>query len=250
MSFLTRSALACAALVVPLSTASAADAAPVLTLSTVEDAYRLEAPIGGTSAAWPYTVGNSGDEPLLVSSVTVDREFALATDTCSGAALAPGATCTFAIVIKPTVVGAQSGTLLITSNASPNGAHSPLVGAGTAATPAPAPTPPPAPPSNLVSVSSVKTGKAGAATLGLAFPAAGRYTVTGTAKHRGKTIASVVRRDGVLDGAQSLSVSLAPSKVARAALKRAKTLKLTLAITFTPTGGTARTITQTVIVKR
>ena len=49
-------------------------------------------------------------------------------------------------------------------------------------------------------------------------------------------------------GAQTLSIAL--SSKAKSALRKDKRLKVTLKITYTPTGGTARTITRTVTVKQ
>ena len=49
-------------------------------------------------------------------------------------------------------------------------------------------------------------------------------------------------------GAQVVTVSL--SSKAKTALKKDKSLKVALKITYTPTGGTAKTLTKTVTVKQ
>ncbi len=110
-------------------------------------------------------------------------------------------------------------------------------------------TPPPAAPSNAFTLSSARVSGL-AIRLSLQLPGAGKVTVTSSTKpKRGKTITLAAKSLTVTkSGAQTLSISL--SAKAKSALKRDKKLKVTLKITFTPTGGTAKTTTKTVTVKQ
>jgi hypothetical protein len=77
-----------------------------------------------TSAAKNIVIANTGFSNLLLSSVVVDAPFsriAVSTSTSPadcGGSVAPGSSCQLAIVYTPTIIGAQSGKLTITSNAS------------------------------------------------------------------------------------------------------------------------------------
>lgn len=63
------------------------------------------------------TMKNSGVTVLNVSSVVVNGEFAIATNTCTGAALTAGQECRVALTFTPTALGLQTGTLTFTDNA-------------------------------------------------------------------------------------------------------------------------------------
>jgi hypothetical protein len=76
---------------------------------------------GSTSAAQTVTVTNSGTAALHVTSVTPTGtnagDFAKSADTCSGQAIAAGATCTVSVTFKPTATGARTATLSFVDDA-------------------------------------------------------------------------------------------------------------------------------------
>lgn len=86
---------------------------------------------GGTSAAKKVTVENTGTATLDLTSVVPSAEFAVSTTTC-GPTLAQGKTCTVSVTFTPTALGAQSGTLTFTDNATGSPQTVSLSGTGTA----------------------------------------------------------------------------------------------------------------------
>ena len=70
---------------------------------------------GTTSSARTITVLSSGTGPLQVSNVVATAPFSQ-TNNCSGP-MAPAASCTIQVSFAPTVVGAASGSVMITDNA-------------------------------------------------------------------------------------------------------------------------------------
>ncbi|WP_295390193.1 choice-of-anchor D domain-containing protein [uncultured Thiodictyon sp.] len=95
--------------------------------------------IGATSAAQTVTLSNTGVVPMSLSTPTISGNFAQ-TNGC-GVALAAGATCTISVTFKPTVAGAATGSLSVTTN---DTAHPTLTvalsGTGVAPLPPTAPT--------------------------------------------------------------------------------------------------------------
>ncbi|HEV2352564.1 MAG TPA: choice-of-anchor D domain-containing protein [Terriglobia bacterium] len=95
------------------------------------------APAGTISAPWPEAVGllNSLTVPLTISSVSVSGSaFSLAPPTqttCSGT-LAPGAGCSVYVQFRPTIYGAQTGTLTINDSGPGSPRLIALNGSGTA----------------------------------------------------------------------------------------------------------------------
>ncbi len=77
--------------------------------------------VGTKSTAQSIVVTNDGPAPLSVSGDSLsgsgDAAFAKTADTCAGATLAVGATCTIAYQFAPTAVGADNASLAITSSA-------------------------------------------------------------------------------------------------------------------------------------
>jgi hypothetical protein len=86
--------------------------------------------------------------------------------------------------------------------------------------------------------------------LSLQLPGAGQVKIAWSTKpKKGKKITLAAKSVTVTKaGAQAISLSLSPK--AKKALKKDKKLKVTLKITYTPTGGTAKTTTKTVTVKQ
>lgn len=112
-------------------------------------------------------------------------------------------------------------------------------------------TPPPAPPaiSNAITVSSARVSGT-TIRLSLQVPGAGKIAITSSAKpKKGAAVKLATKNVSVTkSGAQSVSLSL--NAKAKSALKKAKSLKFTLKITYTPAGGSAKTVTKTVTVKQ
>ncbi len=114
--------------------------------------------------------------------------------------------------------------------------------------PPPPPPPPAAAPSTAVRITSVKAGARGAITLVLALPGAGRYAVTSTTKVRAarakkaSTLTYATRASGSVRGAGSRTIRIRPGARAALALRRAKKLRVNVAVAFTATGGGARTV--------
>jgi centrosomal CEP192-like protein/ASPM-SPD-2-Hydin domain-containing protein len=72
--------------------------------------------IGQSSAAQPVTVTNSSSYSISSVSLAIAAPFSLTQNTCPGS-LAAGANCTVSVVFQPSVGGAASGTLTVTSSA-------------------------------------------------------------------------------------------------------------------------------------
>src|SRR6202007_1888909 len=68
-----------------------------------------------TSAAQTVTLTNTGNAALSITSIAASTQFAQ-TNTC-GASVAAGANCTISVTFTPTAIGAQTGTITITDNA-------------------------------------------------------------------------------------------------------------------------------------
>lgn len=98
--------------------------------------------VATTSAGLTETITNTGIAHLSISAVSLAgvnaSDFNIAANTCTGASLAPSATCTISATFTPSATGARSAALNIVSNdpASPLGIG--LTGTGVAAGTAPA----------------------------------------------------------------------------------------------------------------
>ncbi len=89
--------------------------------------------VGTTSAARSVTLSSTGTAALTVSSVAASGDFAVASDGCGGATLAPGSTCTVTVTFKPTTTGTRTGTLTFSDGAGTQ--TTALSGSGTTAAP-------------------------------------------------------------------------------------------------------------------
>jgi hypothetical protein len=89
--------------------------------------------IGATSVAKIVTVANSGTATLNISSIAVSGDFAQVTSPkpC-GSTLAAGASCKIKVTFTPTQLGARTGAITITDNASNSPQSVPLSGTGIA----------------------------------------------------------------------------------------------------------------------
>ncbi len=81
---------------------------------------------GATSAPRTVTVGNAGGAHLTGPSAIVTGDFIVASNTCTGASVPPGGTCTVGVSFRPGWVGTRNGTLSI------GGKTVSLTGTGTA----------------------------------------------------------------------------------------------------------------------
>lgn len=111
------------------------------------------------------------------------------------------------------------------------------------------PPPPPAQPSNQFSVPKTAiSSKTGSATVSVKLPGAGKLELLGNAKIGKKTI-KVGRVVLTANKAGTFALTLKPGKAAKARLKSKGRLKVTLKLTYTPNGGTAKSSTRTVTLK-
>jgi hypothetical protein len=71
-----------------------------------------------TAPAQTLTLTNNGGLPLTIGSAAISPGFVIASTTC-GSVLAVNAACNYVVVFSPTAAGAITGTLTLTTNASP-----------------------------------------------------------------------------------------------------------------------------------
>jgi hypothetical protein len=83
--------------------------------------------VGQSTASQEVDVQNSGTAPLTVSGLAIAganaSDFAVTGQTCTGAAIQPGATCAITLVATPHAAGNRTATLTITDDA-PNSPQS------------------------------------------------------------------------------------------------------------------------------
>jgi ABC-type phosphate transport system substrate-binding protein len=111
-------------------------------------------------------------------------------------------------------------------------------------------TPPPPPPiSNAFSITNARVQNRRSIRVSLQFPGAGQLMVRGSAKpRRGKAI-NLSRRTVAVPAAGTQRVTVALNSKMRRALNRTRRLTVTLRLTYTPNGGTARTVSRRVTVR-
>ena len=87
--------------------------------------------VGATGAVTTFTVTNGGGTASGALTVTISStEIVKSSDTCSGASLAPAATCTIGLQLTPASAGAKTGTLTVTGTDGAPGVKT-LTGTGT-----------------------------------------------------------------------------------------------------------------------
>jgi hypothetical protein len=84
--------------------------------------------IGASSAGQAFTVSNTGEAPITITTIAATGDFAQSNN--CGTSLAVGSTCAINVVFTPTAAGSRTGTLTITSNG--NIAPASLTGTGVA----------------------------------------------------------------------------------------------------------------------
>ena len=79
----------------------------------------LDLPVGSTSPGQTVTLSNTSTAPLPIASIATSGDFARTTNCpISPATLAAETSCTIDVTFSPTVIGARTGALTISSNAS------------------------------------------------------------------------------------------------------------------------------------
>lgn len=104
-----------------------------------------------------------------------------------------------------------------------------------------------APPSNAFTIPSRRLNK-GNIVLSVQVPGAGSVRATATARYRGKTIRVASSASTVRSGGR-VSLTLTPSKAAAAALKKAS-LRVTIQVTYQPSGGQANSQRTSLTLKK
>jgi trimeric autotransporter adhesin len=112
--------------------------APQATLSPSSANFNSVA-TGSSSAAQIFTLANTGNAALAITSVSLGgasaSAFAIASNTC-GTSLAASSSCTISVLFTPTAVSSATATLTVADNAAGSPQTSSLVGNGTAPPPA------------------------------------------------------------------------------------------------------------------
>ena len=113
-------------------TVNASGGGPVVTLTPTSLAFG-NVVLGVTSAGKTVTVKNTGTATLTISSIAASGDFAQVTSTAPcGSTLAAGASCKIKVTFTPTQLGARTGNITITDNASNSPQTVPLSGTGLA----------------------------------------------------------------------------------------------------------------------
>jgi hypothetical protein len=113
-------------------------AALVATASLSATSLDFGARTVGSTTTLPLVVTNTGGAALAIGTLALSgsADFSVVTDSCSGANLAPVATCTVSVQFQPASTGMRGGTVTIPSNASNSPAQVALTGTGAVQTPA------------------------------------------------------------------------------------------------------------------
>ena len=115
---------------IPLLTAIA-PAAPAMAINPLVIAFP-PVQVGTTGLYVTFTVTNTGNANLVVSSVTTSGDFN-ESDTCAGMTIAQNSTCTVQVRFLPTAVGTRMGVLTVYGNVAGGQVTALLSGIGTAA---------------------------------------------------------------------------------------------------------------------
>lgn len=98
-------------------------------LSIAPSALSFGPIIVGASASLSLTLSNTGTAPVLNLQLAISGDYAIA-QPCTTTQLAPGASCTVAILFTPTTTGVRTGSLSVASSASVAPTTVPLTGTG------------------------------------------------------------------------------------------------------------------------
>lgn len=95
--------------------------APAVTMSTSSLSFGT-IPVGQTSAPHSVTITNAGTAPLIITSAALGginpADFHVTSDSCAGATIAAGASCSAVVTFNSGTVGGRTATLAFTDNAS------------------------------------------------------------------------------------------------------------------------------------
>lgn len=212
----------------------------------------------GPSAATTFTITSIGDAPLVLGNLTTAitgtgaAQFAITGGTCaSGASVPVGSWCSVQVAFGPTAAGTASAALEVPADTVVPSV--PLSGTGVAASATPAGTP--TPPSNWFATSWI-TPQGNAISSRVRVPGPGVIrqvaTVVGSsgmarqAQHavpRACATSRTATKAATYALACDLSQSLRPARFRRV-------VQVRLSVTFTPTGGTPRTVAYVVRLPR
>jgi hypothetical protein len=210
-----------------------------VSLSTTSLAFGDTA-VAAASAAQTVTVTNAGEAPLQLAGDSLDGDFRITRDGCGSATLAPGGQCSLDVAFTPASGGAKAASLRIDSSSPTSPDRVALSGNGLA--PQITPTTLQPPPPGTLALTRLKAGKRGAISFTLTLPSAGTYAIATSRSF-------AARRTGKATAARSVTVKLTPTAAAKRKLKKAKKLKITITVAFTPAGGQATKLTRTVTAK-
>jgi alpha-tubulin suppressor-like RCC1 family protein len=193
--------------------------------------------VGAASAPMQVTIVNaSGTTKTLNLAVTgLGTDFG-ATNDC-GPTLSPGGSCTLSATFHPTAAGTRTASASVSLAGTDNPFT--LTGAGTTGGNE-------LPPSNKFTIRSLKSTKT-RIVVGLTLPGNGKIRVVAATKINRKKLTFASKTAPVRAGKTSLTLN-ASSKF-RAALKKLRRTKVTVVVTFTPTGGGSATHSKMVTVK-
>jgi hypothetical protein len=109
------------------------DNAPAYTIDALALDFGTQL-LGTTGGSQTFTVTSTGDTPVTFSTASATGDFVLSGGTCSGATIAPAASCTIVASFAPSVAGPRSGTVDLPSNAAAAPSTLSLSGTGAAPT--------------------------------------------------------------------------------------------------------------------
>jgi hypothetical protein len=138
------------------NTPSIADNAAAFTTGSSSHNFQ-DVVIGQSSSGQQFTVTNTGDIGLTISSITTNGDFSIQNGNCTSGQIASSSTCTFTALFAPRTTGSQTASVSISSNAvvSPSaivltGSGSPAATATTSPIAATTPTATTLPPTNQI----------------------------------------------------------------------------------------------------
>jgi hypothetical protein len=199
-----------------------------------------------------FEIANHGFAPLVISSISIGGadpgQFTLADlGPCTGASIDDGETCQFSAGFDPSIVGHLQAKVEIASNAPSSPDSIPLSGTGFAEQP-PMPPPPPVhrdaavvtPVDNSVQLGrAILNRRAGTAKLPVTVPGPGSLTLAGP-----------VDSTLPVEAAGTEVLTIKPQGGAVRKLQRNGTVKLKIAVTFTPAGGAPNSVTATLRLRK
>lgn len=111
--------------------------APIASPSVNPLTFPTSIPVNSSSSASSFTVTNTGNGPLAITTVALTAantaDFTITSNTCANSSLAINAICTVNVVFNPKTAGTRTGGVVISHNSSAAGTTSTTVGlSGTA----------------------------------------------------------------------------------------------------------------------